>query len=83
MMHRGVHPVHGTDPLLHGQWLTEAEIWILSEFVGGTSEAEVALKLLVYEDTVKQRLRNIFRKIGVRTRTGAAAWLERTGRHSA
>ncbi len=51
------------------------EFWLLSEIIRGTSEAEVALQLFVYEDTVRQRLRNIFRKIGVRTRAEAAAWL--------
>jgi DNA-binding NarL/FixJ family response regulator len=50
---------------------------MLSEILKGTSEKELALRLFVYEDTVKQRLRDIFQKIGVRTRAEAAAWLER------
>lgn len=63
--------------------LSETEIWILSEIVKGTSAAEVALRLLVYRDTVTKRLREIFRKIGVQTKTEAAAWLERPRRRSA
>jgi DNA-binding NarL/FixJ family response regulator len=68
---------------LQAHGLTETEIWILSEIVNGTSETEVALQLLVYKDTLTKRLREIFRKIGVGTRTEAAAWLQRTGRCSA
>lgn len=58
-----------------GPGLTETDLWILSEIVRGTSTAEIALQLLVYEDTVTQRIRTILRKLGVRTRAEAAAWL--------
>jgi DNA-binding NarL/FixJ family response regulator len=55
--------------------LTETDLWILSEIVRGTSTAEMALQLLVYENTVTQRIRSILRKLGVRTRAEAATWL--------
>lgn len=80
-MHEDVHAARNLE-LLQRRGLTEVEFWLLSEIIRGTSEAEVALQLFVYEDTVRQRLRNIFRKIGVRTRAEAAAWLEGTERRS-
>ena len=58
-----------------GPGLTETDLWILSEIARGTSTAEIALQLLVYEDTVTERIRTILRKLGVRSRAEAAAWL--------
>jgi DNA-binding NarL/FixJ family response regulator len=60
----------------HG--LTETELLILSEFICRASAAEVGLRLLMSDTTIKQRLQSILRRIGSRTRSEAAAWLERT-----
>jgi DNA-binding NarL/FixJ family response regulator len=63
--------------------LTDTELQILSEFVCRASAAEVGLRLLMYDTVIKRRLRSIMRRIGSRTRSEAAAWLERTDRDSA
>ena len=70
---------HSTSP--HS--LTGTEVLILSEFVCRASAAEVGLRLLMSDTVIKQRLRSILRRIGSRTRSEAAAWLERTHRRSA
>jgi DNA-binding NarL/FixJ family response regulator len=63
--------------------LTDTELQILSEFVCRASAAEVGLRLLLYDTVIKRRLRSIMRRIGSRTRSDAAAWLEGTDRGSA
>ncbi|HET9000891.1 MAG TPA: LuxR family transcriptional regulator [bacterium] len=63
--------------------LTRTEVLILTEFVCRASAAEVGLRLLMSDTVIKQRLRSILRRIGSRTRSEAAAWLERTQRRSA
>ncbi len=57
--------------------LIDADIWILRESSRGMSNAEIALRLFVYESTVRERLRSIRRKIGAGTRAEVAAWLRK------
>lgn len=65
------------DSLLRNAGLTEFDLWILRESMRGTSNKEIALRLFIYESTVRERLRYICRKIGVGTRAEAAAWLRK------
>ena len=65
------------DSLFRNTGLTGVDMWILRESVRGTSNNEIALRLFVYESTVRERLRHIRRQIGAGTRAEAAAWLRK------
>ncbi|MBD0328530.1 MAG: response regulator transcription factor [Thermoleophilia bacterium] len=52
--------------------LSERELAVLRALAAGDSNAAIALKLWVSEQTVKFHVRNIFRKLGVSSRTEAA-----------
>lgn len=54
--------------------LTGREWEILSAVAEGLSNREVAARLVISEKTVARHLANIFAKIGVASRTAAAAW---------
>lgn len=69
----------GNGGLLLGGTLTEREAEILAEVARGLSNKEIAHRLYVSESTVKTRLRSIFGKIDVRTRTQAATFAIRGG----
>ena len=53
--------------------LTEREIEVLSCVALGRSNKEVAQELTLAVNTVKKHLRNIYGKLGVRSRTSAVA----------
>ena len=76
MMCKASHARHA-DSLIPDPRMTDVDMWILREHARGTSNAEIALRLLVYESTIRERLRSICRKIGVRTRAEARAWLRK------
>jgi DNA-binding NarL/FixJ family response regulator len=59
--------------------LTKRELEILRLVSEGASNADVARKLWVTEQTVKFHLSNIYRKLGVANRTEAARWAQLTG----
>ena len=52
--------------------ITEREAQVLDHVAGGRSNAEIAGELSVAPGTVKKHLDNIFEKLGVRNRVGAA-----------
>ena len=54
--------------------LTDREVEVLSAVAAGATNREVAQRLVISEKTVGRHLANIFTKVGVRTRTAAAAW---------
>jgi DNA-binding NarL/FixJ family response regulator len=54
--------------------LTEREAEVLRLVVDGQSNREIAAALFLSERTVARHLSNIFTKIDVTSRTGAAAW---------
>ena len=54
--------------------LTAREWEILSAVAEGLSNREVAARLVISEKTVARHLANVFAKIGVSSRTAAAAW---------
>ena len=54
--------------------LTARELDILTELTNGSSDQEIADKLLVGEGTVKTHVRHILHKLGVRNRTAATAY---------
>ncbi len=61
----------------HG--LTQRESEILSLVVTGLSNRGIAAKLVIGEETVKTHLSSVYRKLGVRDRTSAAAMALREG----
>lgn len=56
-----------------GNRLTERERAVLAHVAEGVSNAEIAARLRVSENTVKFHLQNVFLKLGVNNRTEAAA----------
>jgi DNA-binding NarL/FixJ family response regulator len=60
-------------PLLPGD-LTEREVEVLAEVAAGKSNREIAGALFISEKTVARHLANIFAKLGLSSRTAAAAY---------
>ncbi len=58
--------------------LTAREWEILRAVAEGVSNREVAARLVISEKTVARHLANVFAKLGVSSRTAAAAWVHRT-----
>jgi DNA-binding CsgD family transcriptional regulator len=76
----GVSPppsVRAQMPLPGGLTAREAEV--LRLVAGGASNREVGEQLWISEATVRRHLANIFRKIGVGSRTAASAWAHEHG----
>ncbi|WP_374457059.1 LuxR C-terminal-related transcriptional regulator [Nocardioides sp.] len=59
--------------------LTEREVEVLAAVAAGATNREVASSLVISEKTVGRHLANIFTKVGVGTRTAAAAWARDNG----
>lgn len=59
--------------------LTRRELELLELVAAGWSNADIARELWVVEQTVKFHLTRIYRKLGVRNRTGAAQWAHAHG----
>jgi DNA-binding NarL/FixJ family response regulator len=59
--------------------LSERESAVLEAVARGLSNREIGKQLWISEQTVKFHLRNIFRKLGVSSRTEAARYAYRTG----
>jgi ATP/maltotriose-dependent transcriptional regulator MalT len=57
--------------------LTSREAEVLACLAAGRSNAEIATALVISRKTVARHLSNIFAKLGVPTRTAAAAWAHR------
>ena len=63
----------------NGEELTPRECEILRLVARGRSNAQVAKKLWVTEQTVKVHLSNVYRKLGVSNRTEASRWAQLNG----
>lgn len=59
--------------------LTPREWEVLRAVAAGLSNREVADRLVISEKTVARHLANVFAKLGVSSRTAAAAWAHRAG----
>ena len=57
-----------------GERLTAREIEVLRLVASGRSNSEIAAALVISEHTVARHLQNIFGKLGVSSRTAAAAY---------
>jgi DNA-binding NarL/FixJ family response regulator len=67
LLHQLVEHVHPQEPRLQFE-LTRRELEILSHLANGLSNAEIARKCWISENTVKFHLKNLFRKLTVRDR---------------
>jgi DNA-binding CsgD family transcriptional regulator len=61
--------------------LTPREEEILAQVVSGASNHQVAERLVISDKTVSRHLANIYAKLGVGSRTAAAAWAHEHGIH--
>jgi DNA-binding NarL/FixJ family response regulator len=57
--------------------LTDREIQVLRHIAFGMSNREIARSLKISDETIKEHVQNILRKIGLRDRTQAAVWAVR------
>ena len=63
--------------------LSEREAAVLEAVARGLSNREIGRQLWISEQTVKFHLRNVYRKLGISSRTEAARYAYRTGRVAA
>ncbi|HZE41684.1 MAG TPA: response regulator transcription factor, partial [Stackebrandtia sp.] len=66
-------------PVTDAPRVTRRELQVLRAMSDGRSNAEIARRLFVSEDTVKTHARRLYRKLGVRDRAQAVAAGFRTG----
>lgn len=59
--------------------LTAREAEVLGQVAGGASNRDAALALSVSEATIRRHLANVYGKLGVGSRTAAAAWAHEHG----
>jgi len=57
--------------------LTQRESEVLQQLAGGLTNKQIAEKLHISYETVKEHVQHVFRKIGVTDRTQAAVWAVR------
>jgi ATP/maltotriose-dependent transcriptional regulator MalT len=67
----------GTSAATHG--LTARELEVLRVLAAGRSNREIASELVISEHTVARHVQNIFRKLGVPSRTAASAFAHEHG----
>ncbi|HEY0216298.1 MAG TPA: helix-turn-helix transcriptional regulator [Cellulomonas sp.] len=70
--------LHATSHLF-GEPLSVRERVVLAELSEDVTLEQIAQRLFVSRNTVKSQVRSIYRKIGVSTRTEAAAWARAAG----
>ncbi len=72
--------IHDGDiPAVREAGLTERELEILRALAEGLANGQIAKRLWLAEQTVKFHLTNIYRKLGVSSRTEAVHWVYRHG----
>jgi len=59
--------------------LTDRQLAVLKLVAQGQSNREIARALVVSEKTVGRHLENLFDRLGVSSRSAAAAWAVRAG----
>jgi DNA-binding NarL/FixJ family response regulator len=82
-VHEGTvfHPGLGgaSDSAAESAGLTDREVTIVRALARGLSNKEISQELWITEETVKFHLRNVYRKLDVANRTGAARWAHEHG----
>ncbi len=69
----------GADARVLPGGLTDRECEVLGQIVAGASNRDAARALSISEATVRRHLANVYRKLGVSSRTAAAAWAHQHG----
>ncbi len=59
--------------------LSQREVEVLALIAQGLSNAQITERLVLSANTLKTHVRNLYRKIGVRTRSQAVGWAMRNG----
>lgn len=71
VFHRSLSTHVGAAPATRPAGLSEKEVAVLVELCHGHTNKQIALSLWLSEQTVKFHLRNIYRKLGIKSRTEA------------
>ena len=71
VIHRPLAAQDGAAPATRGGGLSEKELAVLVELCHGHTNKQIAAQLWLSEQTVKFHLRNIYRKLGLKSRTEA------------
>jgi DNA-binding NarL/FixJ family response regulator len=71
VIHRSLDGREGAVPSRRPAGLSEKEVAVLSELCHGHTNKQIAVQLWLSEQTVKFHLRNIYRKLGIKSRTEA------------
>ena len=71
VIHRPLAPRDGTTAAARSTLLSEKEVAVLVELCHGHSNKQIAAQLWLSEQTVKFHLRNVYRKLGIKSRTEA------------
>jgi DNA-binding NarL/FixJ family response regulator len=75
----GAQEPQSATPVAGATALSEREAVVLEAVARGLSNREIGRQLWISEQTVKFHLRNIYRKLGISSRTEAARYAYRTG----
>jgi DNA-binding NarL/FixJ family response regulator len=71
VIHRPAFDDDGAEPAGGAAALSAKEVAVLVELCGGHTNKQIAARLWLSEQTVKFHLRNIYRKLGIKSRTEA------------
>jgi DNA-binding NarL/FixJ family response regulator len=71
VIHRPLAAREGAVPASRAGGLSEKEVAVLAELCNGHTNKQIAARLWLSEQTVKFHLRNIYRKLGIKSRTEA------------
>ena len=71
VIHRSLAEQDGSNRAARPAGLSEKELAVLVELCHGHTNKQIALRLWLSEQTVKFHLRNIYRKLGIKSRTEA------------
>ena len=71
VIHRSLAAVDGATPAARTGGLSEKEVAVLVELCHGHTNKQIAARLWLSEQTVKFHLRNVYRKLGIKSRTEA------------
>lgn len=71
VIHLSVTARNGTAPATRPGGLSEKELAVLAELCHGHTNKQIAVNLWLSEQTVKFHLRNVYRKLGIKSRTEA------------